>query len=499
MPNQKGIIYYRVSTEDQAQSGVSLEQQKNACLEYAQKHNIEILEMFHDDGVSAKTIERAGLKELLKYCAKNSKKIDCVIVYKIDRLSRNVNDYTGILASLYKLKIKFISTTETVDETPSGKLVGTIVASVAQFDNDVRSERIASCMHERIKQGVWCFKAPFGYLNARDGQNRAIIMLDKERMPLVKMAFKKFATGLYQVKEIGQMLEDKGFRTHRNKKLSLQTLHGMLRDKFYIGIMTVKGQEYQGTHEQFIDEDIFWQCQKLFRNMNIGDNVSLGRVNENFPLRHFVVCPHCGRPLTACFSLGHMGVKYPYYKCYNRQCDKLKSIPKDKVESEFRLGLENITPRPIEARAIKKAIIDVWEEKRDELKNDSGLFKNQLEKLRTEKDKLIDMKKKELLDDEDFKAEMDKVKIQIADKQARVVNCKDNNFDVKKNVDKVFNFICDMPNFYEKAEYPIKIKLQGSIFLEKPAFNFYRFQTPKISPILQLKRDLVNTKSLNVD
>ena len=111
---KKGIIYYRVSTEDQAQSGVSLEQQKNACLEYALKHDIEIVELFHDDGVSAKTIERPGLKELLKYCVKNAKSLDCVIVYKIDRLSRNVNDYTGILASLYKLKIKFISTTETV-------------------------------------------------------------------------------------------------------------------------------------------------------------------------------------------------------------------------------------------------------------------------------------------------------------------------------------------------------------------------------------------------
>ena len=90
--------------------------------------------------------------------------------------------------------------------------------------------------------------------------------------------------------------------------------------------------------------------------------------------------------------------------------------------------------------------------------------------MRTEKDKLIDMKKKELLDDEDFKAEMDKVKIQIADKQTRVINCKDDNFDVKKNVDKVFNFICDMPKFYEKAEYPIKIKLQGSIFFRKTCF-----------------------------
>ena len=88
----KGIIYYRVSTEDQAQNGVSLEQQKNYCLEYAKNHEIEIIKLFHDDGVSAKTTNRKGLQELLSYCQKNYKNIDSVIVYKIDRLSRNVKD-----------------------------------------------------------------------------------------------------------------------------------------------------------------------------------------------------------------------------------------------------------------------------------------------------------------------------------------------------------------------------------------------------------------------
>jgi len=496
---KKGIIYYRVSTEDQAQSGVSLEQQKNACLEYALKHEIEIVELFHDDGVSAKTIDRPGLKELLKYCAKNAKAIDCVIVYKIDRLSRNVNDYTGLLASLYKLKIKFISTTETVDETPSGRLVGTIVASVAQFDNDVRSERIASCMHERIKQGVWCFKAPFGYLNARDGQNKAVILIDKVRMPLVKLAFERFATGLYQIEQIRKTLNDKGFRTHKGRELTLQTLHEMLREKFYIGIMTVKGQEYAGSHEKFIDERIFWKCQKLFRNADKGDCISLGRVNESFPLRHFVICPHCGSPLTAHFSTGKMGVKYPYYKCYNKKCGELKSITKKEVENNFLLGLKKISYQPDMTKAVKKAVIEVYDERKNEINSDSNSLKLQLENLKAEKDKLIELKKKELLDDEDFREEMDKVKIMISEKQERLLYCKDDGFDIKKNLDKVFDFMCNLPNFYEKADYATKFKVQSSIFKEKPSFNFYTFRTPKLSPILETKRDLDCSKSRNVD
>lgn len=77
----KRIIYYRVSTEDQAQNGVSLEQQKKACLEYALNHDIEIIKLFHDDGVSAKTTNRKGLQELLSYCQKNYRNIDSVIIY----------------------------------------------------------------------------------------------------------------------------------------------------------------------------------------------------------------------------------------------------------------------------------------------------------------------------------------------------------------------------------------------------------------------------------
>ena len=94
---------------------------------------------------------------------------------------------------------------------------------------------------------------------------------------------------------------------------------------------------------------------------------------------------------------------------------------------------------------------------------------------------------------------MDKVKIMMSDKQERLLNCKDDGFDVKKNLDKVFDFMCDLPDFYQKADYATKLKVQSSIFKEKPSFNFYTFQTPKLSPILETKRDLECSKSRNVD
>jgi site-specific DNA recombinase len=106
-----GLIYYRVSTEEQAQFGISLEQQENACKEHANRLDIAVKEIFHDDGVSAKTADREGLQAMLTYCTKHYKEIDYVIVYKIDRLSRNVNDYSSILVLLTKLNIQLLSVT----------------------------------------------------------------------------------------------------------------------------------------------------------------------------------------------------------------------------------------------------------------------------------------------------------------------------------------------------------------------------------------------------
>ncbi len=498
MAKQKGIVYYRVSTEDQAQTGISLEQQKNACLDYAQKNEIEILKLFHDDGVSAKTTKRAGLQELLAYCKKNYKEIDCLIVYKIDRLSRNVKDYATLLMVLGELNIKFISTTETVNDTSSGKLIGTIMASFAQFDNDVRSERVSVCMLEKAKQGIWCFKAPFGYLNSRDGQNRAIITVDKERMPIIKMAFEKFATGLYKMEEIRQMMIKAGFKTWRDKEISIQSVFRILIDKFYIGVMTIKGQEYQGSHEIFINENTFYKCQKLIRTSKRGDNISFKRTNELFPLRNFILCPSCGRPFTACLSKNHQGKLYPYYMCYNKLCRGYKSISKDKLENQFSDYLKNISPDPDFAKAYQVIVVEEWEKGLKNYQSSLANIKNELDQLEIEKSKLIEMKKKELLDDEDFKEEMYRVKVKIADKQNFPADNIADDFDVKKESKKIFTIIPNLDKFYNGLNYYEKIKLQGLIFPEKPVFDFSENRTHKISLILQNKRELASASSPKV-
>jgi len=279
-----GIVYYRVSTEDQAEKGVSLAHQKRTCCEFAERNGIKVLKIFHDDGVSAKTTDRPGLKEMLTYCNAKKKYLDCLIVYKVDRLSRNVNDYTNILVFLNKIEVKLLSTTESIDNTPTGKFLGHIMAASAQYDNDLRSERVTACMLEKTRQGKWCWKAPIGYLNKTDENDHKTIIIDKNKNPIIKLAFEKFSTGLYILEDIRKMVNKKGLRNSKEGEITAQSMHKIITNPFYYGMLKIKSGLYQGKQDKTISEETFNKCQQLLKRSSTGENISRRKVNIHFDI-----------------------------------------------------------------------------------------------------------------------------------------------------------------------------------------------------------------------
>ncbi|GEM_PF-2416718 len=159
---------------------------------------------------------------------------------------------------------------------------------------------------------------------------------------------------------------------------------------------------------------------------------------------------------------------------------------------------KEISPDPDFAKAYQKIVVEEWEKGLQNYKGSIINLKNELAKLEIEKSKLIEMKKKDLLDDEDFKEEMYKVKIKIAEKQSIPAEGIADNFDVKKESKKVFDIIPDLNKFYNGLGYYDKLKLQGLIFPEKVYFDFSESRTPKLSLILQNKRELATASSLKV-
>jgi len=309
----KAIIYCRVSSDEQVK-GYSLKIQEDACRKKCEQEGWEIEKVFIEEGESAKTKDRTQLIKLSNFCCKNKNKIDFLVVYKLDRFSRSVDAHHLIKANLKRYGTSLVSATEQIDDSPTGKLSENVLASFAQFDNDVRAERTTSGMKERLKTGGWCWVAPLGYRNVTTGDSK--IISPDEKAPLIKRLFEEYATGLYTIKQVAQKTSRWGLRTKKGKKLRPQAIAKLLVHKIYMGVAESKewGIESQGNWKAIIEPELWYRVQEVKSGKAL-NNSPRARRNPDFPLRAFVQCGDCRNPLTASWSKGRSR-KYGYYRCF---------------------------------------------------------------------------------------------------------------------------------------------------------------------------------------
>src|SRR5437879_1800352 len=156
-----GVIYCRVSSKEQIE-GTSLESQELACREYARSKNIKILKLFVERGESAKFADRTQLIELIDFCRQNKGAVQVLLVWKVDRFARNVGDHFNIKATLLKYGVRIVSVTEPIDSNPEGKLMETILAGFAQFDNDIRAMRTVQGDEKKDSRGNLSLETALG-------------------------------------------------------------------------------------------------------------------------------------------------------------------------------------------------------------------------------------------------------------------------------------------------------------------------------------------------
>lgn len=186
----KAVIYLRVSTEEQVDN-YSLDTQADICQKEAARQKLEVAEVFREEGRSAKTIiNRPTLIELLAYCRKHKKDISAVIVYRLDRISRQTADYLAIRKKLAESEITLISATEPTGDTPTEKFIETMLAGFAQMDNDVRGERSRNGMRARFLSGLLNGRPPLGYL-----RENGYAVKDSETFEAIKSVWELAGTG----------------------------------------------------------------------------------------------------------------------------------------------------------------------------------------------------------------------------------------------------------------------------------------------------------------
>src|SRR5215831_4796756 len=161
----KGIVYCRVSSQEQV-SGTSLDNQQRACLAYAASKGIEVVQVFIEKGESATAANRTEFLKALEHCRKH-KDIQAFIVWKVDRFARNTTDHFAVRAKLLQYGTILHSVTEPISSDPQGKLMETLLAGFAEFENEVRKQRCTGGMQGRLREGIWCWNPPIGYIHSK--------------------------------------------------------------------------------------------------------------------------------------------------------------------------------------------------------------------------------------------------------------------------------------------------------------------------------------------
>jgi len=332
----KVAIYTRVSTEDQAREGTSLEVQQESLLDFAHKSNHEVYKIYCDEGISGYVLERPQLQRLLND-AKN-KKFDMVLVHKIDRFSRNLKNLLNLVDELEKCDVKVKSTTEFYDTSNSaGKMMFQQLGSFAEFERNKIKERVFPGMVKGVQNGNWQGSkfAPLGY--SYDKGKKVLEIVPREET-LVKFIYELYLSGL-STGQITQHLHEKGYESRTGKVFYTKYIRDILRNNIYTGKIVWNKYHYTehntkrvkndqskwvtgiGKHEAIISQKDFDAVQRKLENNRRGGVTRA--ISQCYILTGIIYCSNCKRRYYGINqSFGHEIIdgekvkkKRRYYRC----------------------------------------------------------------------------------------------------------------------------------------------------------------------------------------
>ena len=271
-------IYTRKSSEEGLEQDFnSLDAQREACEAYiaSQKHEgwTALSNLYDDGGYSGGTIERPALQQLLTDIAGG--KIDVVVVYKIDRLTRSLLDFAKIVEIFEKRNVSFVSVTQQFNTTTSmGRLTLNVLLSFAQFEREVTGERIRDKIAASKRKGMWMGgQPPLGY----DVKDRKLVINEAEA-ETVRMIFHRYAE-LRSVRALKERLDASGTvskaRTasdgsaYGSKPIAAGALYHLLQNRIYRGEIVHKDKSYPGEHQPIVDQDLWDEVQTILADNRI--------------------------------------------------------------------------------------------------------------------------------------------------------------------------------------------------------------------------------------
>ncbi len=464
------VIYCRVSTQEQVDDGLSLITQQRICREFLSKHGYKLAtDPFIEEGESAKTAERPVLKELMKYCKENAKDIDAVVIYKVDRLSRNTNDYHVLRAFFNSCNISVVSASEPLEDSPFGRFMETTLASIAQLDNEIRGERSKNGMIEALKQGRYIFRSPLGY-NKISGRGIATVEPDGTYSKYIQEIFERIAASNTSSLEDIRLDINQSLKAHQLKLINKSHFYKIIVNPVYKGwiILDTLGVNQKGTFKSLVSEELFNKVQFILS----GKSKKLPKykmIHPDFPLRG-TIKHSCGKYMTANWAKK----KYPHYRCTH--CKRV-NLHKEDVEADFVKYLKGINLKSELTDAIKFGLQANWEyRKKDVIKIRQKLEKDK-SNIETSQHKVVDKNIKGVYSDHMTKKMLSELEMQQSEIDLELMKYRAPEDDVNDLVEFSLTFLENMDQIWEQGEPELKHQFQKFVFFDGVTYDQREFRT----------------------
>jgi site-specific DNA recombinase len=476
-------LYIRVSTDEQADKGYSQRNQEETLRRYCEINSIRVRKVIFEDH-SAKTFNRPEWEKLLSDLRKHKGKTDLILFTKWDRFSRNAGDAYQMISTLRKLGVEPQAVEQPLDlSIPENKMMLAFYLAAPEVENYRRALNVFHGMRRAKKEGRWMATAPIGYINKTSELGRKYIAPKEPEASIMRWVFQELSKGIYAADQIRKEANKKGLKCARNN------FWNIIRNPVYCGKIVVekfKNEEtmiVQGQHESLISESLFYEVQDILngkkRHARLGTSIS---TSEAFPLRGFLICPDCGRILTASASKGRNGLYY-YYHCISSCGVRFKA---DNANSLFARELRKYVPN----RGLNEIyIITIKEAYSEQTKSHLGDRKkvlNQLEEINTRLKNARTLLADHKIDAEDFRELKIESTARINELEAKLTGFsqQENNIDDLLNK-AVFN-LSHLSVYWEEGTVAERRKIVGSIFPEKLTFDGFTYRTARVNEAARL-------------
>ena len=320
------VIYARYSSH--SQRDVSIDQQVKAITEYAAQRKLTVVQVYADRAISGTTDNRPEFKRMIEDA--KAEAWQYVIVYSLDRFSRDRFDAITYKQILKSHGIRVLSAMENISEEPTGVILESVLEGLAQYYSMELSQKIRRGLNDNASKSMVAASIPFGYMKGPDNK----YAINPETAPIVKEIFGRVLKGENYI-DIARDLNERGIRTKSKSEWNRSSFKFLTNER-YMGIYIYGDVRIEGGMPAIVDPETFHAVQaEVERRQNPkGAIVKRRRTNTVYLLTGKAYCDCCKSPLVGKSGTGRHGGFYTYYVCKNmleKNCD-LKRVPQEKLE-----------------------------------------------------------------------------------------------------------------------------------------------------------------------